>query len=415
MGSDSLELIFSTNPLWQEVKEVLWKLHQAGWEAVLAGGAVRDSLLGKPPKDFDVAVSAPPEEVLKLFPRGKDLWKRYGVVFLPLSERGKNLEITTFRKDRSYTDGRRPDEVAYTSLKEDALRRDFTVNALFYDVKNSQILDFVKGEKDLKEGWIRTVGQPKQRFEEDKLRPLRALRFVHQLGFVLEEETKKAVTSCSKDLRFISKERIYDELMKMFSSGKYDKAITLLKDHSFFDSLFPFPRKPLRNPFLFWRRTFSFNQEPAFVWAVLGLPYFYNYPAEFPLFLEANFKVPVRVSKKSVRYVASVATLFSKESFIEKMKAFALGKQQVLELARNFSQAFHPKSLEMLEELYREFQERETSQGELPKALLSGEDLLKSGYTAGPELGKLLKKAFAFQIEKKISSQQELLTYLKKL
>ena len=414
MASGSLELTFSKNPLWPEVREVLQKLHGAGWQAVLAGGAVRDAVLGKPPKDFDVAVSAPPEEVIKLFPCAKDLWKRYGVVFLPLSTAGKNLEITTFRKDHSYTDGRRPDGVAYTSIKEDALRRDFTLNALFYDIKTGRILDFVEGEKDLKTGLLRTVGKPEERFREDKLRPLRALRFVHQLEFTLERETQKAVISCAKDIQVVSKERIYEELMKMFAGGKYSKAMKLLKDHSFFDGLFPFPQPPIDDPFLFWGRVFSFNQEPAFVWAVLGLPYFYNCPEKFKLFLEVNFKAPVRVSKKSTSYVASVATLFSNKSFPEKMKAFAFGKLDVLELARNFSQSFKPELSEKLERLYKEFQERETAQGRLPEALLSGDDLLKEGYAAGPELGQLLKKAFAFQIEKKISSKQELLAYLKK-
>ena len=288
MSPDQIEAILSKNPLWGEVKEVLKRLHQKGWDAVLAGGAVRDALLGKPPKDFDVAVSALPEEVLKLFPQAQGRWKHYGVVFLPLSQKGKNLEITTFRKDQDYEDGRRPRFVKYTSLKEeDARRRDFTVNALFYDTKNHCVLDFVQGLTDLKSGVLRTVGHPQDRFEEDRLRPLRALRFAHQLEFDLEPETGKAIPVFAKRLKGVSKERLYDELLKMFFCGREGKAIKLLKEYSFFDILFPFQKKPLpEDPFLFWDQSFSFHSEPAFVWAVLGLPYFYSCPEEFQSLFE---------------------------------------------------------------------------------------------------------------------------------
>ena len=414
MTSSKIESVLSKSPLWEEVKEALKRLHQEGWEAVLAGGGVRDALLGKPPKDFDVAVSASPDEVLRIFPRAQGPWKRYGVVFLPLLEKGKTLEITTFRKDQDYKDGRRPRLVEYTSLKEeDAKRRDFTVNALFYDIKSSQVLDFVQGLKDLGSGVLRTVGCPEERFEEDRLRPLRALRFSHQLEFSIEPETGKAISGFAKRLQGVSKERLYDELLKMFLCGRWNKAIKLLHEYAFFDILFPFQKQSvLKDPFLFWNRSFSVNTEPAFIWAVLGLPYFYNCPEEFQIFLKENFKAPSAISKKSTEYIKNVATFLSDKPFVEKLTAFSLGKKQTKELAENFAEAIRHPQRNQIEELFNAFQDREKKEGGLPDPLLTGEDLLKAGYLAGPRLGTLLKKAFSYQIEKKVSQKEEVLSYL---
>ena len=406
-----IEPILAKNPFWEEVKETLQRLHREGFQAVLAGGGVRDALLGLPPKDFDVAVSARPEEVLKLFPKAKNEWKRYGVVFLPLSKKGQSVEITTFRKEGFYKDGRRPSSIEYTSMEEDAKRRDFTVNGLFYDIKRDQVLDFVHGRKDLKSGTLRTIGNPKERFEEDWLRPLRALRFAHQLNFTIEPETGKAIINFAGQLQAISKERIYNELVKMFFYNPLSQAVKILKDHSFFDVLFPFKTKPKGEPFLFWSYSFIFCWEPAFLWAVLGLPYFYNSPEKVKEFLKKHFKAPGAVSDKTAEYIKGVAVLFSEASFTEKLMVFNSRKKRIIELAENFSKAY-ALPFQEVEKLFKEFQDRETEKGDLPLPLVTGEDLLKKGYSPGPEIGKLLKKAFSYQIEKKISKKEEVLKYL---
>lgn len=406
-----IESVLKKNPLWGEVKEILQSLHKKGWEAVLAGGGVRDALLGLTPKDFDVAVSVRPEEVLKLFPKAKDSWKRYGVVFLSLSKKGYTVEITTFRKDNFYEDGRHPSSVEYTSIEEDAKRRDFTVNGLFYDIKKDQVLDFVQGLEDLKSGTLRTVGNPQNRFEEDQLRPLRALRFAHQLNFIIEPKTGEAVSSFANRLQTVSKERIYNELLKMFSYSPFSRAVKILKDYSFFDVLFPFKIPPEGDPLLFWSCPFSFYKEPAFLWAVLGLPYFYRTPGKVQGFLKENFKAPGSVSNKAAEYIRGVSVLFSEASFTEKLKAFNIGKNQIRELAHNFSK-IQGLSSQKIEELFKEFENRETEQGFLPDPLVTGEDLLKAGYSSGPEMGELLKKAFAYQIEKKVLEKEEVLRYL---
>lgn len=407
--------VFSRKPEWKEVQNVLKIFHQNQWEAVLAGGCVRDALLRIPPKDFDVAVSAPPEKVLKLFPRAKNRWKHFGVIFLPLvSEKGQLIEITTFRKEHSYKDGRRPGVVKYTSsLKEDAKRRDFTVNALFYDIKKDQVLDFVGGEKDLKSRLLRTVGTPKARFEEDHLRPLRALRLAHQLKFTIEPDTGSAVPSFAKNLKKLSKERVYSELTKMFCDGSLNQAIRILKEYSFFDVLFPsLEGKTTTGPSdLFWNAPFSFYKDSAFAWAVFGLPYFYHNPEEMENFLQ-SLKAPLNVAKKSRQYIQGVKTLFESASFVEKLKVFSLGKDQIQELAKHFGKASH-LPLKQVEKFFKEFQIRSPGNSQLPAPLIKGEDLLKAGFSPGKPIGDMLKKAYDYQLEKNLCKKEEILKLFK--
>ena len=433
----SITSIFSKKPEWEEVQAILRIFHQNKREAVLAGGCVRDALLGNPPMDFDVAVSAPPDEVLKLFPKAKDLWKRYGVIFLPLKEKGKILEITTFREDHSYGDGRRPQFVKYaSSAKEDAKRRDFTVNALFYDMKSDQVLDFVEGLKDLKSRLLRTVGEPNERFKEDYLRPLRALRFSHQLNFHIESKTQKAIPPFASQLQKLSKERIYSELIKMFSCGSMDRSVKILKDHSFFKVLFPFENEPMDSSEFFWKTPFSFYHESDFAWTVFGLPYFYHSPEKWMDFLKNDLKAPHAVAKKSCHYIQGIKTLLSEQniSFVEKVKVFELGANQIMELSQSFGTALLDQEVkktsgkkqsetvqtqeeelsQKLKKLLQEFQARSQGQDQLPPPLVTGADLIKAGYTSGKHMGQMLKKAYNFQIEENISEKKVILNQILK-
>ncbi|MCY4512284.1 MAG: CCA tRNA nucleotidyltransferase [Bdellovibrionales bacterium] len=433
----SITSILSKKPEWEEIQATLKIFHQNKWEAVLAGGCVRDALLGKPPMDFDVAVSASPEEVLRLFPKAKDLWKHYGVIFLPLKEKGKILEITTFREDHSYGDGRRPQFVRYTSsAKEDAKRRDFTVNALFYDIKSNQVLDFVNGLKDLKSHLLKTVGEPEERFKEDYLRPLRALRFSHQLNFQIESKTQKAIPLFAGKLQTLSKERIYSELVKMFSRGSMGQAVKILKDYSFFKVLFPFENEPINSSEFFWKNSFSFYHEPAFAWTVFSLPYFYHSPEKWMGFLKDNLKAPQAIAKKSCNYMQGVKTLLSKQesSFVEKLKVFELGANQITELSQSFGKALLNQEVkrtleqkqseaakaqeeelsQKLKKLFQEFQTRSQGHNKLPSPLVTGADLIKAGHTSGRHMGQMLKKAYNFQVEENISEKDTVLNWILK-
>ena len=202
----------------EQVNTVLDTLQDAGYEAYVVGGCVRDALLGREPHDWDITTSALPLEVKTLFPRTIDTGLQHGTVTVMCGRTG--YEVTTFRVDGVYEDGRHPKEVTFTpSLEEDLKRRDFTINAMAYDGKGG-LIDLFGGQKDLEEGIVRAVGDPRQRFSEDALRIMRAVRFSAQLGYEIDGDTLKAASELAPNLRRISAERIRDELEKTLMSDR---------------------------------------------------------------------------------------------------------------------------------------------------------------------------------------------------
>ena len=263
----SIENIFSKNPQWPKVCRILKKCSQTGY-SVIAGGAVRDALLGKIPKDFDIATSTHPDQLMSLFKKAQAVGKSFGVIALPLGQ-GRRIEIATFRKDSIYKDGRRPDSVEFCNIEQDALRRDFTINALYYDVQKKEVIDFVKGIHDIKKQVIRTVGEPQKRFEEDKLRLLRAIRFAVAFDFKIEKQTKKYLKSLMPDIRQISQERVIDEIEKMFSSEKFSEIIQYLQYTNLFSILWPkWPKSQKKNNRV-WNNLQFLKNKPLFYWWVL--------------------------------------------------------------------------------------------------------------------------------------------------
>ncbi|MCA9396226.1 MAG: CCA tRNA nucleotidyltransferase, partial [Candidatus Omnitrophica bacterium] len=217
--------------------EIVLKLKQAGFEAYFVGGCVRDMLLNKQPSDFDVATSALPDQVEALFSKTIPVGKAFGVIIVQI--KGAAIEVATFREDLGYTDGRRPKDIRFSSAKEDALRRDFTINGLYYDVERKKVVDWVGGQKDLELKIIRTIGDPFKRFEEDKLRMLRAVRFSANLDFPIEAETLKAIQAMKDQIVCVSMERVRDELVKMFCGNNPDKGLMLLHESGLFEALYP--------------------------------------------------------------------------------------------------------------------------------------------------------------------------------
>ncbi len=210
-------------------------LRQAGFESYFAGGCVRDTLLGLPPKDYDIATCATPDEAARLLPRCRMVGKAFGVV-LSQPVRGIAVEVATFRTDGAYSDGRRPDSVVFTDAKGDAQRRDFTINGLFADPLcpapdgSDQVIDFVGGVADLKAGILRAIGDPAARFGEDYLRLLRAVRFASRLDFQIEAQTLAALQKFAPKLAEIAKERIGDEVRRALSGPRFAKAARLLEE-----------------------------------------------------------------------------------------------------------------------------------------------------------------------------------------
>jgi poly(A) polymerase len=199
-------------------RRIVERLQGAGFAAFWVGGCVRDFLLGREPDDFDIATDAQPAEVERLFPKTIPVGRKFGVIIVV--EQGRQFQVATFRAEAEYRDGRRPERVVFANAQADALRRDFTVNGLFFDPLTQQIHDWVGGEQDLRAGIIRTIGAPADRFGEDHLRLLRAVRFAARLGFEIEPTTLAAIQALAPKIKLISAERVRDELLKLFAPQK---------------------------------------------------------------------------------------------------------------------------------------------------------------------------------------------------
>lgn len=234
--------IFASHPDYTFVLELCEVLKKNGYRAWLAGGCVRDGLFGVLPHDFDIATDASPDEVEKLFPKTLNVGKCFGVIrVLGESSAGKScdIEVASFRKDGLYVDGRRPVGVEKASAEEDAARRDFTVNAMFWDPFQDQVHDFVGGLQDLQAKVLRAVGDPRARFKEDRLRMLRAVRFVMQLGFRLDPLTEQALREEGERTSELSGERVSQELSKMLATRCFDEKFPLLLESRVLEDWLP--------------------------------------------------------------------------------------------------------------------------------------------------------------------------------
>ena len=211
--------------------EIVRQLRAVGYEALLAGGCVRDLLHGREPKDYDVATTARPEQVRTLFGHGRTLavGASFGVIVVlpPRGSAAGQVEVATFRTEGPYLDGRRPENVAFCTPEEDAQRRDFTINGMFYDPVAARVLDYVGGEADLAARVIRAIGDPHERVREDKLRMLRAVRFAATLDFALDEATATAVREMASEIVVVSQERIAQELRRMLVDTHRRRAVEL--------------------------------------------------------------------------------------------------------------------------------------------------------------------------------------------
>ena len=218
-------------------KKIVAELQRVGFAAFWVGGCVRDFLLGREPQDFDIATDAKPEQVEKLFKRTIAVGRKFGVMVVV--EDGHQFQVATFRAEADYKDGRRPEKIVFANAEADAQRRDFTVNGLFYDPVSKKTHDWVGGEKDLRAKIIRTIGKPEERFAEDHLRLLRAVRFAAQLDFEIESKTFEAVKSFAPKIELIIAERIRDELLKLFSPPHAMRGLVLLRDSGLLEHILP--------------------------------------------------------------------------------------------------------------------------------------------------------------------------------
>ena len=222
-------------------EQVVQQLRAAGYEALWAGGCVRDELLGRTPKDYDVATSARPEQVRELFGKRRTLaiGAAFGVIAVLGGKQREPIEVATFRNDGAYLDGRRPSEVEFSTAEEDAQRRDFTINGLFFDPAEQKVIDYVGGEQDLQAGVVRAIGEARERFTEDKLRMLRAVRFATTFEFSMDEATLSAIQAMAPEVTVVSAERIGVELRKILQHAERARGVELLRDSQLLQPLLP--------------------------------------------------------------------------------------------------------------------------------------------------------------------------------
>jgi len=373
--------------------QIVKRLRSKGFQALLAGGCVRDMLLGRPANDYDVATDAEPADVIHLFRRTLKVGAKFGVVIVLVDDH--QIEVATFRSDAEYVDGRRPTQVTFTTLEQDALRRDFTVNGMFFDPLEGKVIDYVGGQADLERRVIRTIGKPSERFSEDFLRMLRAVRFSTQLAFSMDPATYTAICDHAPKITGISGERISMELEGILTCPGRAEGARLLKETGLAAAIFP--------------GLGSDQMEMAL--GVLGR---LRWVTSFPLSLAAFFvgcrteaalenMDLLKLSRGQTRHVQFLldhrGDLIKDDMSLAELKRF-LAKPyfwDLYELQRAIQKAI-TGPVEPLVRLRRRV--RELAGVELrPKPLLSGHDLMRLGMAPGPGLGQLAEQLYVAQLE----------------
>lgn len=399
-------MIFSlrSNKKYPQALLIAKTLFQAGHRVLFAGGCVRDSLLGNPSEDIDIATSATPEMIQALFPKTVAVGAQFGVIMV--ISQGSPFEVATFRQDQGYSDGRRPNAVLFSDEKEDALRRDFTVNGLFYDPFRDEILDYVEGQKDLSLGIIRTIGRPQDRFREDKLRLLRAIRFSAKLGFIIEKETLNAIKRMSSQLSQISRERIRDEIFKIFQLEKILPSLKLIKETNLWASIFPFEPKEENLCFLasLPRQLLPELKLLALCWDNAG--------ALIPI-LSDDF----RLSRRQSIYLDNLNFFLTHFNELPTWRLAlilrALRREpvaQILTFLDAWQKFFLPEEKELLNFIQSTYK---THQGKLSvPGLISGQDLIDMGLSPSAHFKEILFEAENLELEGTLKTRAEALRWL---
>jgi putative nucleotidyltransferase with HDIG domain len=432
------------SPAQIAAEEIVQRLRAEGYEAYFAGGCVRDLLLGHTPSDFDVATSARPDVVLRLFPRTFAVGAHFGVVLVADEIDGREVvtEVATYRSDEAYTDGRRPESVRFSeSAEEDVVRRDFTINGMLFDPQTGTVLDFVGGRADLEAKLIRAIGDAAQRIEEDKLRMLRAVRFAARFDFSIEERTEAAIRASATEIHQVSRERIRDEITRMLTEGRARRAFELLDRMGLLKQVLPEIDRMhgVEQPPEFhpegdvWTHTMMLlEQLPAGVsetlaWGALlhdaGKPATFQ-PGPGRIRFNGHVEVGVRIaeavgrrlrfSNEEAAQVAALVENHMRFGDVERMKASTLKRffrldrfEEHLALHKMDCLASHG-DLRLYNFAKAKYEET-PSEEVRPVLLLTGRDLIAAGYKPGPEFKRLLALAEDAQLEGRIHSTEEAL------
>lgn len=370
---------------------------------------MRDLLLGLPPKDFDLVSDAGPVEIAALFPKTLDVGKQFGIMVV-VTESGP-VEIARFRTDGAYTDGRHPTEVTFSNPEEDAKRRDFTINALFYDPAAGEVIDYVGGLEDINSRLIRCVGQPAARFEEDALRMMRAIRFQAQLDFTLSPGIISAIRAQSNRLSLVSRERITQEMDRIFGSGQPALGLVGLRETGLWSHVFGTiePEEKVFARFAELGPTFEggFHLPPP-------LSLFYAAASAWLAGMEADQCFVL--GKETKALIRALPDELSRLSAYPKLeladRKMALGSP-VFPVAWAILSTGQDEALPWLARLPIEKAEAEKSGRLDPPALLTGKDLMALGIPAGPRIKEILAAVRRAQLNEKISGREQALELVK--
>jgi len=420
-------------------------LRSRGFQAWLVGGCVRDLILGREPKDYDISTDARPEELLQLFPKAQLVGAQFGVVLVD------GVEIATFRSDHSYTDGRHPGQVAFeTDPRQDVLRRDFTINALLLDPTvltlyssyslsslSSSVVDYSGGLPDLRSGMVRAIGDPEQRFEEDHLRMLRAVRFAARFRFEIEPATLAAIGKLHVKILRVSPERIRDELIRILTEGGARRGFELLDQSGLLADILPevAAMKGVEQPREFhpegdvWTHTLIMLeglQSPSPALALGVLLHDVGKPGTFRVAGRIRFDGHVELGERIAREILNRLRFSNAEidqaialianhmrfSHVHQMRESTLKRmlrlpafEEHLELHRLDCSSSH-RHLDNYEFAKTKF-EQSAPEELRPARLVTGDDLIAAGYAPGPDFSRMLEVAEDAQLEALIHSKEE--------
>ncbi len=437
--------------------EIIEILRKAGHKAYWAGGCVRDILLGKKPHDFDIVTSAKPNEIEKLLEHTIPIGKKFGVILA--IKNSYSFEIATFRSDSGYSDGRRPDAVLFTTAEEDAKRRDFTINGMFYDPITDKVFDFVGAKKDLQEKLIRFIGEPETRIKEDYLRILRAVRFKNAFNFQYHPDTYKAIKKNAHLVKKISKERVRDELNKIIMEDKPGQAFEELYELGILQHIIPelVKLKGLAQPLIYhtegdvWDHTLksinSLREEEidpnplreklpdlALNWAILfhDIGKYDTFDVDDRIRYNKHSEIGAEIAEKIMLRLKFPQKIIHKTSWlIEKhmllYPLFDMPKKRrlhwylenyfedLLEVFRCDAMGIEPVDLSIYHEIYREYKNEIAKLKLLPKKIIDGNTVMKIlNIKASNLVGEILKDIHEKQIEGEIKTNKDAKEYLKK-
>ncbi len=423
-------------------RRIVEVLRSRGHQAWFVGGCVRDLLLSRPPKDYDVATDAVPERLIELFPNSDRVGSHFGVVLV--REDGVQVEVATFRRDHEYEDGRRPTSVQFeTDPRQDVLRRDFTINALLLDPESGEVLDFVGGRNDLKAGLIRAIGDPEGRFREDHLRLLRAIRFAARLGFEIEPETYAAIQRLAASIRDVSAERVRDELVRILTESGARRGLELLDSSGLLREILPevAAMKGVEQPPEFhpegdvWTHTLIMIdglRNPSAPLALGVLLHDVGKPPTFRIAGRIRFDGHVeagvtlareilrrlRVPQREIAQVEALVANHMRFKDLPQMRESTLKRflrlpdfDEHLELHRLDCLSSHGKLGNY--EIARAKRDEMPAEVLKPPPLLTGDDLIAAGYRPGPEFSKMLAAVEDAQLESRIHTREAALALVR--